>query len=74
MKIEEIRGLAKANGVKFNNEMILAIKIAEATEKVVINKVSEWLEENLLKYWGQINANDTEEFIEELKQAMEEEK
>lgn len=34
-----------------------------------IYEVCEWLEDNLPKYWSQINANDTESFIEEFKKA-----
>ena len=40
--------------------------------KQTIDKACEWLEENLIKYWGQINANNTEEFIKDFKKAMEE--
>lgn len=37
-----------------------------------IYEVCEWLEENLPKYWSQINANNTESFIEKFRKAMEE--
>ncbi len=39
--------------------------------KDAIDKACEWLNENLLHYWGQINANDTDEFIDNFKKAME---
>ena len=37
-----------------------------------IEKACEWLTDNLLHYWGQINANDTDEFIDNFRKAMEE--
>lgn len=36
-----------------------------------VNKAVEWLENNLPQYWGQLNANDTQEFINNFKKAME---
>ena len=44
---------------------------AEWMHSGTINKACEWLADNLLHYWGQINANDTDEFIENFKKAME---
>lgn len=37
-----------------------------ATQKAV-----NWLREHLPEYWQNINANDTKEFLEQLKKAME---
>jgi len=49
-------------------------------KKIMVDKACEWLEENLINYWGQlfanyygqINANDTEQFIKNFRKAMEE--
>lgn len=41
--------------------------------KDAIDKSCEWLADNLLHYWGQINANYTDEFIDNFKKAMEDE-
>lgn len=40
--------------------------------KDAVDNACEWLADNLLHYWGQINANDTEEFIDNFRKAMEE--
>ena len=40
--------------------------------KDAIDKACEWLENNLLLYWGEVNANNTDRFIRIFKQAMEE--
>ena len=38
--------------------------------KETIEEVCEWLENNLLRYWGQMNANKTEDFIKDFKDYM----
>lgn len=38
----------------------------------IISKACKWLEDYLLDYWSQINANNTESFIDNFKKAMEE--
>lgn len=40
--------------------------------KDAIDNACEWLADNLLHYWGQINGNDTDEFIDNFRKAMEE--
>jgi len=35
-----------------------------------IEKACEWLEENLLNYWSQLNANNTNDFIKGFKQSI----
>ena len=35
-----------------------------------IEKACEWLEDNLFNYWSQLNANNTNDFIEEFKQSI----
>lgn len=37
----------------------------------MLDNACEWLADNLLHYWGQINANDTDEFIDNFRKAME---
>lgn len=44
----------------------------EKAVNTMIVKACEWLENNLLEYWSQINANNVEDFIEKFKKAMEE--
>jgi len=36
-----------------------------------IEKACEWLDGNLIHYWSGLNANNTKQFIEEFKKAME---
>lgn len=40
--------------------------------KFTIDKACEWLENNLINYWSQCNANNTKDFISDFKKAMEE--
>lgn len=46
----------------------------EMEKEVWISKACKYLEENLLGYWSQLNANDTDDFIERFKKSMEENK
>ena len=47
-------------------------KGAAIGRREMLDRACEWLADNLLHYWGQINANDTDEFIDNFKKAMEE--
>lgn len=42
----------------------------EMEKEVWISNACKYLEENLLDYWSQLNANDTNDFIERFKQSM----
>lgn len=41
-------------------------------KEVWISNACKYLEENLLNYWSQLNANNTDDFIEGFKQSMKE--
>ena len=59
---------------------VVYLRGADEGKKIMVDKACEWLEENLINYWGQlfanyygqINANDTEQFIKNFRKAMEE--
>lgn len=40
-------------------------------KRLMIDKACKWLENNLINYWSQLNANNTESFTIEFKKAME---
>jgi hypothetical protein len=46
-------------------------KGAKYADRTMIDKACKWLEENLLNYWSQINANNTDDFIENFRKIME---
>ena len=71
-----------ANWQKEKDNQYFAKKTIETLDEVfedgrdnmkrqMIDKVSDWLEENLPHYWGQLNANDTDEFIEKFRKYLE---
>jgi ABC-type Zn uptake system ZnuABC Zn-binding protein ZnuA len=49
-----------------------ALRAVEIAKEEVVEKATYWLDTNLIQYWGQLNANDTEGFVEQFKKAMEE--
>ena len=45
---------------------------ANLQKERMIDKACVWLDDNLIHYWSGLNANNTKQFIEEFKKAMEE--
>ena len=48
-----------------------ALKAIEIAREEWLSKSCEWLEDNLINYWSQLNADETGEFIDDFKFKME---